>query len=1247
MSASARFLLEFQATGDQEVVNKIREVGQAGQDAASQLESLQGIEDPFAAVGQGAEDAITPVTELGSAAGETAPLLAEMGTEGEAATTGMKSMGSSITTMSSSMAAIGGTIGTVVSSLFRYNEIQLKVQKAQLASARATESSRKAEEGLDRILATATGNTEALATARENLTTAQGEVNRLMSEGVTSGADYEAATSALQAAQVGLANEASKAGVNVSKLTGAMEKSELAAGKNVIATQNMEKVNNQANQGLLDLAFGFTSMGGTIVQSVGSAGKFAGAVKALGSSAAGTIIPLAGMAGGIGGITKSIIGVLGPALAAAYAGFIAFEAIPPVFKSIIASLRGDLKTAGEEALNLFKILQTATSIDLGPLGKVMLPYTELFHALVPELEKYVKTTMGAKGPTDNLAASTTDLVGRFNHAKDGFMQMFGVTEKNSTAQTDLQSRFVGTGEATADLTAKTMEYGKAADNNLVVTKQIASTIAALPGAIGNTVSDVELFTAAWQKQTGVVNNYRNVLETNEGVMIRSGGSYVQLAGNVEDLGTGVSRVNGVLVNNADILNKSGLSAKRNADSTKVMQAAWQDVSSTIEESESALLTETNAIEKDIDAKYEMAHVNDLLTGSQLDFENALADVAVALSESNRELATAQKVRADAGAQADILHTALNNEVISLINEEAALKASIAATTDATIQDLKLSNAKLEGTKAAMEFISSLDEEKASQEANIAVLRQSVSAMGVFGDATLQTADQLEQFAAVAAGVPSAIRELAGEIGGLAQEATKFLEFAGEEDELFGNWEISDKIPNEIRDMMSDSDIAFIHGRAQLERTMESLGPLTGVKFAKAISTAKQGGLAELRNFGPEAAALLREGFPTMDAALAELTDSFADLGTTADKNMVNAMARVVTAMKNVEDPTASLAQQMIALSNSTGQSIAPLLGVAGGLEQLSAAGEDVTVKLSEIPLVKITDDAGNAVAEFANFNGQLVPIGGAAQGAATGLGAMTGKINPLNAAIQLAGKSLEQFGNFVGNFFSSTLPSIVSSHALNVNPFTGMISVSIASLNQFASAVAQKMAEIKQSFSKGLGGVKQSGGGIPIQVNIAPALKQLQSLKVQIGLVKQTKVTLISVNTSAATTAVNRLKSLVNALPNIKRTITYTYRITGTRPNPPNLSRTITYRYRTVGTRPAQTGMHENLASDTLIAAHKGERVDISPHTINTNENRTAIIPASGTNARPINIMVRGDVNGKELIRFVKFNLMEGTGGVM
>ena len=83
MSASARFLLEFQATGDQEVVNKIREVGAAGKEAATDLESLQGIEDPFAAVGQGAEGAIGPLTEVGSATEELGGVFGTAGTASE------------------------------------------------------------------------------------------------------------------------------------------------------------------------------------------------------------------------------------------------------------------------------------------------------------------------------------------------------------------------------------------------------------------------------------------------------------------------------------------------------------------------------------------------------------------------------------------------------------------------------------------------------------------------------------------------------------------------------------------------------------------------------------------------------------------------------------------------------------------------------------------------------------------------------------------------------------------------------------------------------------------------------------------------------------------------------------------------------------------------------------------------------------------------------------------------------------
>ena len=88
-----------------------------------------------------------------------------------------------------------------------------------------------------------------------------------------------------------------------------------------------------------------------------------------------------------------------------------------------------------------------------------------------------------------------------------------------------------------------------------------------------------------------------------------------------------------------------------------------------------------------------------------------------------------------------------------------------------------------------------------------------------------------------------------------------------------------------------------------------------------------------------------------------------------------------------------------------------------------------------------------------------------------------------------------------------------------------------------------------------LGGAKKgTGTAIAIQVNIAPALQQSKSLKVQIGLVKQARATPVNVDTRGATSAVNRLRSLVNALPNIKRTITYSYRVVGRPPNPQNIS---------------------------------------------------------------------------------------------
>ena len=80
MSSAARFLLEFEATGDQEVVSKIKAVGEAGKQTATDLESLRGIEDPFEPIATGADAAVAPIEGVGTAQRVAVTPLGELGT---------------------------------------------------------------------------------------------------------------------------------------------------------------------------------------------------------------------------------------------------------------------------------------------------------------------------------------------------------------------------------------------------------------------------------------------------------------------------------------------------------------------------------------------------------------------------------------------------------------------------------------------------------------------------------------------------------------------------------------------------------------------------------------------------------------------------------------------------------------------------------------------------------------------------------------------------------------------------------------------------------------------------------------------------------------------------------------------------------------------------------------------------------------------------------------------------------------
>ena len=308
-------------------------------------------------------------------------------------------------------------------------------------------------------------------------------------------------------------------------------------------------------------------------------------------------------------------------------------------------------------------------------------------------------------------------------------------------------------------------------------------------------------------------------------------------------------------------------------------------------------------------------------------------------------------------------------------------------------------------------------------------------------------------------------------------------------------------------------------------------------------------------------------------------------------------------------------------------------GLAGSLDPAAAgAGQSAAITLSQ---------------EFAAAGTHIAAV---MKGIEKNMAITAPKI-PIDVDITPAGKTLVSLVNTINSIKQTKLIPIdvdVKPAAKTlVSLVNTMSSVRQSSVPVFDINVGPALAKMRQ-VSAALGGVK-AGKAAGIQVNIAPALAAIKKVVSAIAGIRQTRPTPINVNISAAVSNTNKIRNLVNALPNIKRTITYTYRVVGSRPNPPNINKTITYRYRTVGSRPAQTGMHENLSQDTMIAAHAGERVDITPNTINTNEERIALVPG-GSRGRgrgaeyviPVTLML----DNKVLVRTVSRGLMEDVGGV-
>ena len=415
----------------------------------------------------------------------------------------------------------------------------------------------------------------------------------------------------------------------------------------------------------------------------------------------------------------------------------------------------------------------------------------------------------------------------------------------------------------------------------------------------------------------------------------------------------------------------------------------------------------------------------------------------------------------------------------------------------------------------------------------------------------------------------------------------------------------------------------------------------------AAEIGEKGGAALADKFAPELQKLQKEGIITMDtmAGLAKSVDGLAEsmAGTGEGLNaLFGAMDSVAGKGKElvldfdklnkvVIDGVGTFVQvgdQLLKVPDAAGSAGNALAGL--GIDATDAHTKLTALHtiLTLIPQITVAPhidvDTTDAYTKLSALHQALTAINGLAldaiiitadvQQAGNAIASIVNTLSSLQAPPIVLTADVQQAGNAIASIVN-TLSSL--------KPPPIKIQVDNATALQQINVVKIQLNAIKQT-------------KIPkVTVNNVTALQQIRVVQTQLNAIKQTKIPKVTVNNSQALSQITKVKSALNSLKNI--------------------TRTITYRYKTVGSPPrgAQSGMHERLGEDTLIAAHKGERVDINPSggpAIEKPGPTHTIYGGGGGRGRgggeiviPVTLML----DNKVLIRTVRRGLVEEVSGAM
>ena len=383
-------------------------------------------------------------------------LVGEFGASADSAKGSTEGLTGSVAGSVGGFTAMGSIVSSTVGTLFRMEDAQLRVDKANLMVERSTEAARKAQIAFDNILSTASSNASGIAEARGRLAEALNRLNELENAGVRSGQEYQAAQEEVAAATAALREQFSAGGGDIEKFDAAVNKMTLTMDKVQTSMATAEKAGRGLNMTMIELPIQIAGLGGSIVQAIASADNFKNALG--GIKTALTAISFAGIA-------ASITTVLLPALAAAYAGFAVLESIPSLTRAIHAAVEKDTQGMVENLTGFLTVLERFASI-LPGLGGTPLKLAK------EALQEYAKSQGVATEATDGSIGS---LLNAEEHQKN-------------------------LAEATAILTGKNTELGTSQQTSATASAQQEAAIAGIKAEIEGARAGIESYVAGVQSQ---------------------------------------------------------------------------------------------------------------------------------------------------------------------------------------------------------------------------------------------------------------------------------------------------------------------------------------------------------------------------------------------------------------------------------------------------------------------------------------------------------------------------------------------------------------------------------------------------------------------------------------------------------------------------------------------------------------------------------------------------------------------------